>query len=144
MSNEQIQKAIDFVQQHHDTIIDGYKQLLKFPSIGADPAYADDVKQCAEWIVSELTRIGFDNAQVIPTAGHPVVYADWLHAGDDKPTVLVYAHYDVQPVDPLHLWDSEPFEADIREGRMYARGTNDDKAGVWGNLMAFEAMLATT
>lgn len=144
MSNEQIQKAIDFVQQHQDAIIDGYKRLLQFPSISADPAYADDIKACAAWIVSELTRIGFDNAQVIPTAGHPVVYADWLHAGDDKPTVLVYSHYDVQPVDPLHLWDSEPFEAEVRDGRLYARGATDNKAGIWGNLKTFEAMLAST
>ncbi|MCB9458741.1 MAG: dipeptidase [Anaerolineaceae bacterium] len=144
MSNEQIQKAIDFVQQNKDTIVAGYKELLHFPSISADPAYADDIKACAEWIVSELTRIGFDNAHVIATDGHPVVYADWLHAGDDKPTVLVYSHYDVQPVDPLHLWHSEPFEAEVRDGRLYARGATDNKAGVWGNLKTFEAMLASS
>lgn len=137
-----IQPAVDYVYHHREDILEGYIKLLSFPSISADPAYAKDVKACAAWIVEELTRIGFEHGQVISTAGHPVVYADWLHAGDDRPTVLVYSHYDVQPVDPLPLWNSEPFEAELRDGRLYARGASDNKAGVWGNLKTFEAMLA--
>ncbi|QPC82324.1 dipeptidase [Phototrophicus methaneseepsis] len=137
-----IQDAVDFIHHHREEILEGYFKLLSFPSISADPAYAGDVKKCAEWIVGELKRIGFENAKVIETEGHPVVYADWLHAGDDKPTVLVYDHYDVQPVDPLHLWKSEPFEAEIRDGKLYARGASDNKAGVWGNLKVLESMLS--
>ena len=137
-----IQSAIQYVHHHREEALEGFIKLLSFPSISADPAYKKDVKACAEWIVAELKRIGFENCRVLPTEGHPVVYADWLKAGDDKPTVLVYDHYDVQPVDPLHLWNSEPFNAEIRDGRMYARGAVDNKAGVWGNLKVFEAMLA--
>lgn len=136
-----IQAAINHVHHNREESIEGFIKLLSFPSIGADPAYKKEVKACANWVVEELKRIGFENCKTITTEGHPVVYADWLKAGDDKPTVLVYDHYDVQPVDPLHLWDSEPFEAEIRDGRLYARGATDNKAGVWGNLKVFEAML---
>lgn len=141
MSNT-VQAAINYVHHHREEAIEGFMKLLSFPSISADPAYKKDVKACADWIVTELKRIGFDNCRAIQTSGHPVVYAEWLKAGADKPTVLVYDHYDVQPVDPLNLWKSEPFEAEIRDGRMYARGAVDNKAGVWGNLKVFEAMLA--
>ena len=136
-----IQNAIDYLQETQDKMMEDYKALLRFPSISADPAYADDVKACAAWIVEQLEALGFDNCQAIETAGLPVVYGDWLHAGAGKPTVLVYAHYDVQPVDPLPLWHSEPFEGEIRAGNMYARGASDNKAGVWGNLKVFEALL---
>ena len=136
-----IQSAIDYLQETRDRMLEDYKQLLSFPSIGADPAHAADVQACADWIVSQLDAMGFDNCEAIATAGHPVVYAEWLKAGADKPTVLVYAHYDVQPVDPLPLWDSEPFSGTIRGGKLYARGASDNKAGVWGNLKTFEALL---
>ena len=141
MTEKTVQHAIDYIQETHNQILEDYKTLLRFPSIGGDPAYNEDVRACALWIVEQLAEMGFDNARLVETAKHPVVYADWLHAGDDKPTVLVYDHYDVQPVDPLHLWDSEPFDAEIRDGKLYARGANDNKAGVWGNLKVFEAML---
>lgn len=142
MSEQKIEAAIAYNRAHRDQFMEHYKELLHFPSISADPAYKEDVKACAGWIVAELRRIGFDNCRTIPTSGHPVVYGEWLKAGDDKPTVLVYSHYDVQPVDPLHLWESEPFEAEIRDGRMFARGVSDNKAGVWGNLKVFESMLS--
>ncbi len=142
--SEKIQNAIDYIEETNNKILEDYKELLAFPSIGGDPAYDADTRACAEWVVQQFKDIGFDNAQLLETGGHPVVYADWLHAGDDKPTVLVYDHYDVQPVDPLPLWESQPFEAEIRDGKMYARGASDNKAGVWGNLKVFEAMLKTT
>ena len=136
-----VQSAIDYLQETRDKMMEDYKELLRFPSVSADPAHADDVKACADWIVEQLEALGFDNCEAIATAGLPVVYGEWLHAGADKPTVLVYSHYDVQPVDPLPLWDSEPFEAVIRDGVMVARGASDNKAGVWGNLKTFEALL---
>ncbi len=139
--SDSIQNAIDYLQETQDKMMEDYKELLRFPSISADPAYADDVKACAEWIVRQLEDIGFDNCEAIETAGLPVVYGEWLKAGADKPTVLVYAHYDVQPVDPLPLWHSEPFEGVIRDGNMVARGASDNKAGIWGNLKTFEALL---
>lgn len=137
-----IQSAINYAHHHKEESLEGFIKLLSFPSIGADPAYKQDVKACADWIVGELKRIGFENCRAISTTGHPVVYAEWLKAGDDKPTVLVYDHYDVQPVDPLPLWKSEPFASEIRDGKLYARGAVDNKAGVWGNLKVFEALLA--
>lgn len=139
--SDSIQNAIDYLHETQDKMMEDYKELLRFPSISADPAYADDVKACAEWIVGQLEAMGFDNCEAIETAGLPVVYGEWLKAGADKPTVLVYAHYDVQPVDPLPLWHSEPFEGVIRDGNMVARGASDNKAGVWGNLKTFEALL---
>ncbi len=136
-----IQRAIDYLQENQQRMMEEYKALLRFPSISADPAHAGDIQACADWIVGELEGIGFDNCEAIATAGYPVVYAEWLKAGADKPTVLVYAHYDVQPVDPLPLWNSEPFEGRIQDGKLYARGASDNKAGVWGNLKIFEALL---
>ena len=136
-----VQNAIDYLHETQDKMMEDYKELLRFPSISADPAYAEDVKACADWIVGQLETIGFDNCEAIATAGLPVVYGEWLKAGADKPTILVYAHYDVQPVDPLPLWLSEPFEGEIRDGNMVARGASDNKAGVWGNLKTFEALL---
>ncbi len=136
-----IRNAIEYLQESRDKIMEDYTELLRFPSIGADPAHADDVRACADWIVSQLEALGFENCESIATDGLPVVYGEWLKAGADKPTVLVYAHYDVQPVDPLPLWHSEPFEAVIRDGKIFARGASDNKAGVWGNLKLFEALL---
>ena len=140
---DSIQKAIDYLRETQDKMMEDYKALLRFPSISADPAHADDIRACADWIVGQLAAMGFDNCEAIATAGYPVVYGEWLKAGADKPPVLVYAHYDVQPVDPLPLWNSEPFEGLISDGRIYARGASDNKAGVWGNLKLFEALLRT-
>ena len=138
-----IQSAIDYVAETRDKIMQDYKALLAFPSISADPAHAGDVRDCADWIVQQLIGLGFDACQAIETDGLPVVYAEWLKAGADKPTVLVYAHYDVQPVDPLPLWESQPFDGIIGDGKMVARGASDNKAGVWGSLKTFEALLRT-
>ncbi|MCB0012245.1 MAG: dipeptidase [Anaerolineales bacterium] len=137
-----IEQALAYVQAHLDEFLDGYKELLRIPSISTDPAYKEELLRCAAWVVAEMERIGLNNCRTLPTAGHPVVYGEWLEAGPDKPTVLVYAHYDVQPVDPLSLWESAPFEPTVREGKLFARGAIDDKSGVWGNLKAFEAMFA--
>lgn len=136
------QKAIEHAHAHHDAYMAGFVELLRIPSVSADPAYKADIERCADWIVAEMQRIGFNNCRKIPTAGHPVVYGDWLEAGADKPTVVIYAHYDVQPVDPLNLWGTPPFEPDFRDGRLYARGAEDDKSGVWLNLKALESILA--
>ncbi len=135
--------AIQHTRQHQDEYMKGFYDLLKIPSVSTDPAYKTEVERCANWIVTEMKRIGLQNAVAMPTSGHPVVYGEWLNAGADKPTVLLYAHYDVQPVDPLALWHTPPFEPDVRDGRLYARGVCDDKAAVWGILKSVESMLAT-
>jgi len=119
-----------------------YQAFLRFPSIGALPAHDADVRRCATWLASALTSSGLEHAEVSETGGHPVVYADWLHA-PDAPTVIVYGHYDVQPVDPLDLWTSPPFEPVVVDGRMLARGAADDKGQIHAHLMAAAAMFAT-
>lgn len=116
---DSIQNAIDYLAETQDKMMEDYKALLRFPSISADPAHAGDVRACADWILGQLEAMGFDNCEAIATAGHPVVYGEWLKAGADKPTILVYAHYDVQPVDPLPLWDTEPFEGVIKERKIF-------------------------
>jgi acetylornithine deacetylase/succinyl-diaminopimelate desuccinylase-like protein len=126
----------------HDERLADYQAFLRFPSIGALPAHAQDVRDCATWLAGALTRAGLEHAEVSETGGHPVVYADWLHA-PGAPTILVYGHYDVQPVDPLDLWTSPPFEPVIVDGRMLARGAADDKGQIHAHLRAAEALLAT-
>jgi len=142
-ANTRIQQAVEHAHDHHEEYLEGFKALLRIPSISTDPAYKGEVQRAADWIVAEMQRIGLHNCAAMPSAGHPVVYGEWLEAGDDKPTVLIYAHYDVQPVDPLELWESPPFEPAIRDDRLYARGVIDDKCGVFVTLKAFESMLST-
>ncbi|NDJ52019.1 MAG: M20 family dipeptidase [Chloroflexi bacterium] len=144
MTEDAIQQAVSYAESRQDAHMDGFMELLRIPSVSTDPAYKEDLERCAGWIVTELDKLGFEKAAAMPTEGHPIVYAEWLKAGDDKPTVLVYAHYDVQPVDPLELWDTPPFEPTIRDGKLFARGVIDDKCGVYINLKAFESIMATS
>jgi acetylornithine deacetylase/succinyl-diaminopimelate desuccinylase-like protein len=133
-------KVIDFINVHRDRYLDELKALLAIPSISALPQHAADVKRCAEWCADEMRRIGLQNVRLIDTPGNPVVYGDWLGASG-APTILFYGHYDVQPVDPLDLWESPPFEATIRDGEIYARGSADDKGQVFMHFKAVEAHL---
>ena len=117
-------------------------EFLRIPSISALSEHAPDIRRAAEWIAAELTRIGFEHAEVSETPWHPIVYADWLHA-DGAPTVVVYCHYDVQPVDPIELWETAPFDPFIRNGRIVGRGSADDKGQLHMHLRAAEALFAT-
>src|SRR3954466_4314238 len=130
--------VIDFINTHRDRYIDELKQYLAIPSISALPQHAGDVKRCAEWSADEMRRIGMQNVRLVETPGYPVVYGDWLGAAG-APTILFYGHYDVQPVDPVELWDSPPFEATVRDGEIYARGAADDKGQVFMHFKAIEA-----
>jgi acetylornithine deacetylase/succinyl-diaminopimelate desuccinylase-like protein len=132
--------VIDFINVNRDRYVDELKGLLAIPSISALPEHAADVKRCAEWCADEMRRIGLQNVRLMDTPGNPVVYGDWL-AAPGAPTILYYGHYDVQPVDPLHLWTSPPFEATVRDGELYARGAADDKGQVFMHLKAVEAHL---
>ncbi|MGD2216893.1 MAG: dipeptidase [Gemmatimonadales bacterium] len=120
---------------------DELKQFLAIPSVSARSEHKDDVGRCAEWVKGKLSDLGM-KAEVIPTKGHPVVYGELMDAGAKAPTVLVYGHYDVQPVEPLDEWETPPFEASVREGRMYARGTADDKGQIHVHMKALEAYRA--
>ena len=130
--------VIDFINTHRDRYLDELKTLLAIPSISALPEHQGDVRKCAEWVADQMRRIGLENVRLIETAGNPVVYGDWLHA-EGAPTILFYGHYDVQPVDPVDLWQSPPFEATIRDGEIYARGASDDKGQVFMHFKAIEA-----
>lgn len=131
----------EFINGNRERYLEELKHFLKYPSISTNPENKKDVQECAEYINAHLEKMGMQNVEIYPTKGHPVVYADWLNAGADKPTVLIYGHYDVQPVDPLNLWTTPPFEADIRNGNIYARGSADDKGQVFIHLKAIEAHL---
>ncbi len=131
-----------FLDSHAAERLESFKELVRIPSISALPEHAADCRRTAEWIAADLTRIGMDHVEVAETGGHPVVYADWLHA-DGAPTVLVYCHYDVQPVDPLDLWTSPPFEPVVVGNRILGRGVADDKGQLHLHLRATEALLAT-
>ena len=135
-----------FFEAHREERLESYRELLRIPSISTLSEHRPDMVRAARWIVAELERIGFEHAEVCETAGHPVVYADWLHA-PGAPTILVYCHYDVQPVDPIELWETAPFDPFVRgEGdaaRMVGRGAADDKGQLHLHLKAAEALLAT-
>jgi acetylornithine deacetylase/succinyl-diaminopimelate desuccinylase-like protein len=130
--------VIDFINTNRDRYVDELKQYLAIPSISALPQHKPDMQRCAEYTAEELRRVGLENVRLIETAGYPVVYGDWLHA-EGAPTILFYGHYDVQPVDPLDLWESPPFEATVREGELYARGAVDDKGQIFMHFKAIEA-----
>jgi acetylornithine deacetylase/succinyl-diaminopimelate desuccinylase-like protein len=132
--------VIDFVNVNRERYLEELKAFLAIPSISALPEHAGDVKRCADWCADEMRRIGLQNVKLVDTPGNPVVYGDWLGA-PAAPTVLFYGHYDVQPVDPLELWESPPFEATIRDGEIYARVSADDKGQVFMHFKAIEAHL---
>jgi len=115
-------------------------QFLSIPSVSALPEHADDVQRAAHWVADRLTAAGLENVQVLPTGGHPVVYGQWLHA-PEKPTVMIYGHFDTQPADPLDQWTSPPFEPEVRDDRVYARGASDDKGNMLTPILAVEALL---
>lgn len=135
-----IQKFEDYVAENGERFVEELIELLKFQSISSLSEHKEDMRKNAEWLKHHLIEIGLTNCEVYETAKHPVVYGEWLEAGD-KPTVLIYGHYDVQPVDPLNLWDNPPFEPVIKNDHIYARGSADDKGQFFAHLKAIESML---
>ncbi len=138
--------SIAFARENQQRFLDELKALLRIPSISTDPTHRADVRQAATTLAAELQRIGMENVQLIETAGtsptgHPLVYADWLHA-EGAPTVLFYGHYDVQPPEPLDEWITPPFEPTERDGNLYARGAVDDKGQMFMHIKAVESLFA--
>ena len=115
-------------------------EFLRIPSISSLPSHAPDVERAAQWVKDRMTAAGIESVRILPTGGHPVVYGEWLHA-EDKPTILIYGHFDTQPVDPLELWDNPPFEPTIKDGRIYARGATDDKGNLFIPIIVTESIL---
>ena len=132
----------DYQAQHKDRFLSELLELLRIPSVSSRSEHKADMLQCAEAVKQRLLDAGVDKAEVYPTAGHPVVYGEKI-VDKSKPTVLVYGHYDVQPVDPLNLWHSGPFEPVIKDGKIYARGSADDKGQFYMHVKAFETMIRT-
>ena len=137
-----------YIQEHKDRFIEELIDLLRIPSISADPAYSQDVNACAESIKYHLVKAGADNVEICPTEGYPIGYGEKI-IDSQLPTVLVYGHYDVQPADPLELWESGPFEPVIKttdihpDGAIFARGACDDKGQMFMHVKAFELMMQT-
>ncbi|MBK8984418.1 MAG: dipeptidase [Ignavibacteria bacterium] len=134
-------KIINYIESNKDKYIDDLKVFLRIPSVSTNPENKNDVRDCANYVEGELKSIGLENVTIYETPGHPIVYGDWLNAGVDKPTILIYGHYDVQPVDPLNLWTDPPFEPTVRDGNIYARGSADDKGQVFIHMKSIEAHL---
>src|SRR5713226_1501213 len=130
-----------FVEQNQNRFLEELRDFLRIPSISTLPEHKPDVEKAAQFVADSLTRAGIENVELIPTAGNPLVYGDWLHA-PGKPTVLCYGHYDVQPPDPLELWKTPPFEPSVRDGNLYARGSADDKGQMYMHIKAVEALKA--
>src|SRR5262250_1209412 len=132
--------AVAYARDNQQRFLNELLDLLRIPSVSTAPEHKSDVERAAEFVASELRRIGMENVEVIQGQGHPLIYADWLHASG-KPTALCYAHYDVQPPDPLNEWVSPPFEPAERNNNIYARGAVDDKGQLWMEIKAIEALM---
>ncbi|HEY8346954.1 MAG TPA: dipeptidase [Symbiobacteriaceae bacterium] len=131
-----------YFRKHREEHLHQLSAFLRIPSISALAAHREDVRRAAQWLVDELRRIGMPRVELFETGGHPLVYAEWLEA-EGAPTALIYGHYDVQPVDPLDLWETPPFEPSIRDGKIYARGASDDKGQIFMHIKVLEALFQT-
>jgi len=134
---------IDYAHAHAEQFREQLNDLLRIPSVSTTPELAGEVRRAGQWLVDDMKRIGFPHAELVDTKGHPIVYGEWLTAGADAPTVLIYGHYDVQPAEMIDGWDSDPFEPVVRDGKIYARGSTDDKGPVVAHLKAIESIIQT-
>lgn len=137
-----MESVVSYINSNRDTYVEQLKDFLRIPSISTLAAHKNDMYTAANFVVEKLRDAGMENVKIIETKGHPLVYADWLNA-PGKPTVLIYGHYDVQPVDPVNLWDSPPFEPTIKDGKIYARGATDDKGQMYMHIKSVEAYFKT-
>lgn len=132
----------EYQRENVDRFLEELLNFLRIPSISALPEYAPQVQEAAAWVAERLARAGVERTQVFSTSGHPCVYGEWCHAGD-APIVLIYGHFDTQPVDPVELWTHPPFEPAIAGDRIFARGASDDKGNMLIPILAVESLLAT-
>src|SRR5512140_992262 len=141
MTTTAVSPAVEYATdpKNKKRFLDELKDLLRIPSISTLPEHKPDIERAAKFVADEMKRLGMENVEVIKTEGHPLVYSDWLHAAG-KPTVLCYAHYDVQPAEPLNEWVTPPFEPTERNDNIYARGAVDDKGQLWMEMKAFESL----
>jgi acetylornithine deacetylase/succinyl-diaminopimelate desuccinylase-like protein len=142
MSNSE--SALEYAARNKDRYLEDLPSFLRIPSISTDPERVSDMMRAAQWVAAELDRFEFNDIQVMPTARHPVVYGKYDRAGSEAVTILIYGHYDVQPVDPIDEWESDPFEPTIRGENLYARGASDMKGQVVAQLKAVESLIASS
>jgi len=135
-----MQKVAESIQKNSERYVAELHEFIAMPSVSTKSEHRPDIERCAQWLAGHMKKIGLENVEIVPTKGHPIVYADWLHA-PGKPTLLFYGHYDVQPAEPLKLWLSPPWDLTLRDGYLYARGVADDKGQVFIHLKAIEAFL---
>lgn len=138
-----MEQVLQYIESNKERYLSELKDFLAIPSVSSQSTHNADIQRCAQWVADHMKRIGMNNVQVMPTPGHPVVYSEWLGA-PGAPTVLFYGHYDVQPVDPLNLWDTPPFEMSIRGEKIFARGSADDKGQVFIHFKGIEALMKQT
>ncbi|MFF2447437.1 dipeptidase [Neobacillus sp. NPDC058068] len=130
----------ELLSSNYDKNVEELKELLRIPSISSLSEHKEDIQHAASWISNKLKSIGMEHVEIIQTKGHPIIYADWIHQ-ENAPTVLVYGHYDVQPVDPIGLWETPPFEPTIRDEKIFARGATDDKGQMFLHIKAVETLM---
>jgi acetylornithine deacetylase/succinyl-diaminopimelate desuccinylase-like protein len=131
-----------YLDQEQPRFVTEFLDFCRIPSISSLPDHAGDVQRAARWVAERVAAAGMEGVEILETGGHPMVYADYLHA-PGQPTVLIYGHFDTQPVDPLALWDADPFDPQVKDGRVFARGASDDKGGMLAPILAIEALLRT-
>jgi acetylornithine deacetylase/succinyl-diaminopimelate desuccinylase-like protein len=134
---------LEYLEEHHDSILRELIEFARIPTVSTDPAHREDMVRGANWVATRLAESGPIKARTIPTGGHPVVYGEWLGA-PKAPTLLVYGHYDVQPPDPVERWRSEPFEPEVRDGRLYGRGVSDNKGPMLIPIKVAQAFFAAS
>jgi acetylornithine deacetylase/succinyl-diaminopimelate desuccinylase-like protein len=139
-----MEEALKLARQNEELHLQELLAFLSIPSVSTQPEHKSDVKKAAQWLAANMEDAGLENIKIIENGGHPLVYADWLHAAENAPTVLVYGHYDVQPAEPFELWNSPPFEPHIRNDFIYARGVSDDKGQLFIHVKAVEAYLKSS
>ena len=136
-------RALEYGKEQAERFLQELMTFLRIPSVSTQPDHTEDMVKAAEWLADALGEAGLESVRVIETKRHPLVYGEWLHAGEEAPTVLIYGHYDVQPPEPLELWESPPFEPEIRDEYIYARGAADDKGQLYIHVKAVESWLQT-
>jgi acetylornithine deacetylase/succinyl-diaminopimelate desuccinylase-like protein len=138
------QKALEYAGQNRERFLADLKEIVAIPSVSMQDEHKDDMVRAAEWLAARLTKLGMVKVQILPTAKHPVVFGEWMKAGEDAPIVLIYGHYDVQPVDPLDLWKTKPYDAVQQGDLLFGRGTSDMKGQAIATIAAVEAVMQTS
>ncbi len=137
-----VEAALQYLESQHNALIERLRDFIRIPSVSAQKSHAEDMHCCADFLMKTLTDMGLQPRKM-PTGGWDVIYAEWLEAGPEAPTILIYGHYDVQPPEPLEPWTRQPFDAEIDEGRIWGRGSADDKGQIWTHIAALEAYFRT-